>query len=908
MISHQIVNCLKNGAILLTPTRRLASGVMKSFDSLSEADCKKEAMTKSIQTWETPTILSLKDWSLQFWQTIEISGIEQRYLLSSHESLLLMESIIQHSRYAAQLLRPHTTAKLVLSAWQILHAWRQTHQLKDFNENIDQEALQFFCQQYTDYLQKNKLLDEAEWLDVLSDFFENEEKSRLITFERKHLIYYGFDDITPQFDYFLQVLQKAEWVVEAVEPPLETPITAHLLPCQDLQSEILQAAGWAKNILSQHDSKNPMPNIGIVLPNLPEHRDRIINIFESVFEPAADCEPEAKINPHYNLSTAIPLLQYPVIQSCFSIFKLLKQEFYVSEIISILNSPYINGSITYYDGYQAIKSKIMTCFKDTLTLNKLIQTLKDDNKLSERSGQLLDVLQTLTQRFQMNHTRKFSEWRIVFQELLSLFDWPGERKLNSIEYQAVNRFYTFLDEFTQLDVVFQPQSYYKALDKLQKYASNIAFQPENQGTPIQILGILEASGLQFDYLWLMQLYHENWPPKSEPNPFIPVALQKQTLMPHASPLREYEFAKKLTDRLLASAEHILCSYPMIHDNNPVFPSELVNHLLLMPENSRDSLQSIDESVLPEQTEQLIEYYDDFDDQPLEDFKLTGPVKGGSQLFAYQAQCPFKAFAKIRMNANNPDQLTIGIDAKLRGTLLHECLHNFWTKIQSQEMLIKMNHIELEIEHIVKRVVQKYKTRSTMTDALWDIEAIRLQQLLIECIEIEKKRPPFHVAALEEIKTVTIDGLSINVRIDRIDRLTGNQYLLIDYKTGQVNLNELINLPLKSPQLPLYLSVDFSFIPHAAAWFVIHNEKSEYIGVSNVSLDIDSVKVVADLAEHLDWNALLLQWRVELNRMARDFIKGRLQVQPLNSAQTCRLCDLQTFCRVEDKIEVEKRYG
>lgn len=906
MIEKNLFDKLFLGATLLTPTRRLATAVTKAFDQVAFDSSKKIKNNDNFFTWESPTILSLKDWSLRLWETVEIVECKERYLLSSHESLLLMETIIQQSSYAAQLLRPHSAAKLVLSAWQILHNWRQIDQLKTFDDNVDQRAMQFFCQQYTNYLHEKKLLDEVQWLGLMGDFLTAEEHHKILFTQVKHLICYGFDDITPQFSYLLQTLEKAGWLVETLSPPEDKPQNTYLLACQDRQSEILQAACWAKQILVNHQDKKTFPSIGIVLPNLPEHRDNIIAVFESVFSPNSEYEPESKINPSYNLSTAIPLLQYPIIQSCFSIFKLLKKELYVSEVISLLSTPYIHGSMTCYEGYQAVQSTLQTQFKEKITLQQLIDCVNEN--IDKSCGSLLEILQSVKQKLPSKQNYSFSRWRQIFQDLLALFDWPGERSLNSIEYQAVNRFYIFLDEFMQLDAVFPPQNSKDILDKLQKYVSNIAFQPENQGAPIQILGILEASGLHFDYLWLMQLHHENWPPKAEPNPFIPIALQKQMLMPHASPLREYEFAKKMTERLLSSAQHIICSYPISHDNNPAFPSELIGHLSLMDKTAQEKLIPLFEQNKKDLIKTGLDFYYDFDDFPLENLKRQSIVKGGSQVLAYQAQCPFKAFAKIRMNAKKSDEWSMGVDPKLRGTLLHECLYHFWAKIKSQENLFRVANLQEEIAKVVKIVISKYKTRFILTEALWQIEIIRLQKMIFDCITLEKSRPSFQVVALEESKTISIKELKITVYIDRVDCLSDNQYLLIDYKTGSVNLNEVICSPLKAPQLPLYLHADFSFIPRAAMWFVIQPEKNSYIGISDTLLKIEGVKTSVELMGNIGWDDRLVQWRFELEQLADDFLKGKRMLQPLEGDKTCRLCDLHSFCRIEDKREVEKSYG
>ena len=55
-------------------------------------------------------------------------------------------------------------------------------------------------------------------------------------------------------------------------------------------------------------------------------------------------------------------------------------------------------------------------------------------------------------------------------------------------------------------------------------------------------------------------------------------------------------------------------------------------------------------------------------------------------------------------------------------------------------------------------------------------------------EYEATRVPFTVLETEEKTSVSIAGLTLNLRLDRIDRLNDGSLLVIDYKTGDVSPN------------------------------------------------------------------------------------------------------------------------
>ena len=85
----------------------------------------------------------------------------------------------------------------------------------------------------------------------------------------------------------------------------------------------------------------------------------------------------------------------------------------------------------------------------------------------------------------------------------------------------------------------------------------------------------------------------------------------------------------------------------------------------------------------------------------------------------------------------------------------------------------------------------------------ELEEIRLARLVSEWIEFEKSRAPFTVEQTEAQRTVTIAGLSMNLRLDRVDRLVDGSPLVVDYKTGSVEPKSW-DLPRPDDlQLPLY---------------------------------------------------------------------------------------------------------
>src|SRR5690606_17299340 len=70
------------------------------------------------------------------------------------------------------------------------------------------------------------------------------------------------------------------------------------------------------------------------------------------------------------------------------------------------------------------------------------------------------------------------EWSQKFSDLLNLMGWPGERSLNSEEYQVASRWNDLLDEFSQLDFISEKITIHTAVNRLHHLASNTVFQTQ----------------------------------------------------------------------------------------------------------------------------------------------------------------------------------------------------------------------------------------------------------------------------------------------------------------------------------------------------------------------------------------------------------------------------------------------
>lgn len=525
-----------------------------------------------------------------------------------------------------------------------------------------------------------------------------------------------------------------------------------------------------------------------------------------------------------NIAAAIPLSNYPIVQAATLLLHVVYAEAEYAEQSSLTRSPFL-------------------------------QTIPEPCRQPEQSPRA---------------------WAHEFIATLQRAAWPGQRLLTSAEFQTKTRLLEVIQSFAQTEPVFTTLTQQQALTHLRYHIDQTAFQPKEDAGNIQVLGMLEAAGLAFDAIWLQGVTDETLPQALNPNPFLPIALQRQHHMPRANPEQELLYAQKLVTRLRCSCSEMHVSYAQFEGDRPLAISPLFADAPIV--------ESAQDAHLPDFAATPIERLVDHQAPPVDH---TEHIRGGSYILKAQASCPFKAFAEIRLQAEPAPEPTVGIDPSERGTWVHEILQSIWTELATHADLLAADLARLVDRHI------EISARNLPTDALHQIEMLRLKQLIIKWLEYEKNRPPFAISALETEQSLTLGGLSVTMRLDRMDQLADGSFAIIDYKTGKASMQDWFTERPSEPQLPLYCLANDQ-VRHVS-FAKVRLSDHGFSGIStqpNLLLDTKPVTKFAT-----DWPDLRAQWREAITALAVAFCAGDARVEPKNGAATCQYCCCQPLCRI-----------
>lgn len=546
----KIITLLQSGTLMLTVNLRLANYYQQEF-----RETQRQQGNKS---WTTPSILPFANWLEHAWQSaIELNLLPPAYLLNPQQELALWREIISSSSNGADLLNIYGTAKSAQQAWQIMNQWYLPWHEALFLQNQDTSTFFQWAQQFNQHCQTNNYISNTKIIEQLYDLYQ---KSLLII--PKIIILVGFDEIPPHYQKLLILFRESGCnIIDLYEKKIHPRVSKIVL--NDTEDELTTMALWAKNL----QKKYPDAKIGCVVHNLNDVREHVRKTFCRIINAETILDNESLYDP-FNISAGCEFASYALIDTAFAILQLpINNHLAINKIIRLLRSPFLAGS--------DIECSTRALFiRRLLQLGILVINLDHLLLMTER---YCSVLFRHLKAFMLLQTNaperaKPSEWAIFFAQQLSALGWPGERQLDSTEYQLLQRWHTLLEEFASLDWLLGKISQISARENLYHMARALDFQTQSPRTSLQILGLLEASGQQFDYLWLMGMHDGVFPANPQPNPFIPIGLQREFNTPHASAERELHFAKLLLARLKDSANTLIISYPRQEEDRDLRPT------------------------------------------------------------------------------------------------------------------------------------------------------------------------------------------------------------------------------------------------------------------------------------------------------------------------------------------------
>ena len=887
-ISHQeILEALDRGVTIVTGNKRLAIATRQNFEQSAIEN-------KKLEAWLTPDIVPWNVWLQRIWEDVFIQtpafSTPER-LLTLQQEHVIWNNIISDCLTDHPLQHLSATISRAQQAWQLIQSWQLPLDQAVFQYNNDSQEFWKWASRFETICKDHGWLPTATLASRLQPRIQAGDLPI-----PSELIFIGFDEFTPQQQSLLRTIIESGCEVRWVQLT-EKQSKAAKINCIDPRQETLTIARWVRQRLEN----NAETTIGIVIPDLKAQRDIMIRALDEILVAPALQPGKHSVTRPYNISLGLPLADHPVISTALNLLEFLGKTIYLENLGKVIRSPFLAGWEQEASQRALLDRRLRETTESSIKLKTLYyhaskpDTLYYCPILTERIGAWIIAVRDIPQ------TTSPGQWSEHITQLYTLLGWVNGRPLSSEEYQATEAWRHLFGQFSGLELVTKTMSRSTAVTQLRHMAAERTFQPQSGTVPVQVLGVLEANGLEFDQLWIMGMHDQIWPASPHPNPFIPLPIQRKFGLPHSSVERELQVSHATTTRLLKSASEVIISYPQHNGDEEQRPSPLIADL---PELNEQHLQLYLEPTWQDKIRRNQHVTDLTEDPapPFENQKVSG---GGSSVFKLQAACPFRAFAELRLGARGLGQADIGLNPMVRGSLIHAVLEKVWNQLKSHQQLTDMDYSDLtalvktQVEETISDTAKHYP--QTLTGRYRQLETERLCQHTLDWLELEKQRTPFQVIENEGQHQVTAGGITVRLKIDRIDQLKNDKQIVIDYKTGKVTPNQWFGERPEEPQLPLYsmaLDADiagvlFAQLQTGAFSFKGVTEREELIPA------VQSYRQLKQTKEMSSWKQVLHEWESTMNDLGKAFADGEAWVDPKHNPGTCRYCELQALCRIHE---------
>lgn len=870
---------------MLVSTERAARSVQTAFHAARRAEGQ--------SAWRTPNVFAWDSWVRDRWME---SSASELMLLNALQEQTLWLRIIHESRTGLELLHPGRLAAAAQQAYQLLANYSPKTLAGSTRPQWLGDPAMFaeWLREFEKRCRREGVISTSLATQQLAEALQEVPEPS----GRPPLLLIGFDHLLESQKTLLD-----SWGPWHLDQPEPSDRQSHqYFAASDSVAEVATCVRWLRARLKE----NPDAQLIVVSTDLQARRGELERAL--LDRPATNGSENAAPDLDFEFSLGVPLAQTSIARSALLLMRWLFEPLSEHEIDWLITSGHCTASqneeIALAEAMYKLRERGME--RPQWSIDDLV-----DFQLGGKSQAAFPTTFTarlLAARRQLQQTKQSQsplDWVNLTHRLLESAGWPGHRSISSIAFQTQRRWETVLDTCGSLGFDGTMMDWEEFVSATATALTSTIFAPESTGARIQIMGPFESAGQMADGIWFLGAHDESWPSRGTPNALLPIALQRETAMPHASPLSDWSLANEVTQRLINSADEVIFSYSRHADGIEARPSRLVMQHLGNP----TALATDDCATRAPLTEA-------FEDSSRIPFPHLA-VSGGSTPLTNQSMCPFRAFGITRLATFEWEPAEAGLSARQRGQLLHDVLNRVWSGgnrggISSLEELQQLADLSGFVGTIVRNVIEsgansrrRNSFLSRFPKRYLELEAERLMRLVSEWLAYERERLPFAIEGTEIKSEVTIAGLTFSVRMDRVDTLASGKKLLIDYKSGSDGPTAWASERPDNVQLPLYATFAVNSDLEGLLFGRVRPHDPDFCGRlrdASASLRL-GLSPQSALVKNPLTDQQLSYWREVIERLGEEFLAGRAEVDPKDGTKTCDSCHLQAVCRIYEQPAV-----
>jgi ATP-dependent helicase/nuclease subunit B len=761
---------------VVTANRRLSRDLSETF-SVAQLNAGRKA-------WRSPEIYAWQDWLL----SLSDRAIDQEYLpgrINARQSQLLWERCLKREINDSES-GISSLVRMSRETWQRLADWQiSIGEVARATQSEDQKLFASVAGRYLGLLERENWVDDAGLGELVL---------RLIT-DRKirfagSVTFAGFERQRPIIVAISDAMITAGYAV-GFAPVEASADSCTLQSFENDAAEYRSAGAWAR----EQVVKNLDARIAIIANGLDNDAEAIARQVREGATPGWQ-HGHHSLHDAVNVSYGQRLSDYPAISIAVLLLRWLVGDLPSADVGLLLRSPLLGTAAV--AGRSRLELHLRQLPDRSWSPSMITAELRGKDAAADAGAWLAQLAAFGKRRRDLPRTASPAEWVVLVDDTLKVFGWPGATALNSVEFQLINRWRELLNEFARLALVSSKMGPGAAIARLDSMASEVIFQPEARNAQIQLMGPLEASGMQFDALWITGVTTTHWPSAGAPSALVSRRLQVEHGMPDSTPGDTLFYAEQMLTRLVASGINVVCSYALTVEDAEQTASDL-----LMPLVSKVETPSVTPDWYATSLTDRADLAQAEDRIPA--VAAGEKISGGAGTIQRQLSDPISAFVHGRMGARVIYPQAVGIPAPMRGNLIHDALYKLYIDLPSSELIREWKGEDLA-DRIDAALNFAFARHERNTDAVLQqllfLERRRISELLREFVAIDASRGEFQISNVEGVFEFVAGHVRLPLRFDRIDTLSDNGIAILDYKTG--SKKQLINRNGEAQEIQLFV--------------------------------------------------------------------------------------------------------
>jgi probable DNA repair protein len=616
----------------------------------------------------------------------------------------------------------------------------------------------------------------------------------------------GFPELTRLESRLLDALERQGVEVRQTgmdgPAPDDEPASVDLLPYASPDDEFRGAAAWAREQLEQGRGR-----VAVAVNGLAPRAELLDRIFLQTFHPEAALAGHVPVPSRYHVTAGPAALDQPLVRSALVLLECSVAGPKAPRSFESISRWLLSPSWAACDEEQAARARLELSLREaqrsTLTLAEV-----GERGRALACPELVSRIARLPNARQLRvngSARRFLAW-------LEHWGWPGPLAAGPFAQRAVDALRGGL-EALEFDGMDDDQ---RALSVLRRQLLDRQLRLSGGPlSPVQVLDVADLPGQRFDAVRVIDVHADNWPPPARLNRLLPVSLARE--LPRSSSRSQRDHTEALQRGVLATSARVSFSWPQLVDGVPTSPSPLVAGLLAPrppKENAKTSparsVEAVPGGLLAKRawphagSEKALER-DRVQAVPREPAPALGDdvrrLPRAVQVLNHQSACPWAAFLVHRLGVSFPSPPQAFPGPAELGSGVHDALEALYRPHLDRESRPGPAEVPAAVDQALRRR-RRAGESSAGISALEAIERLRLEALLREWLNYEAALPWPRPQALEERREATFGGFDLQVRMDRLDAISGGT-LILDYKTGVATAPAWAQERPTELQLPLY---------------------------------------------------------------------------------------------------------